>query len=165
MITMNWLPIGLNWTISFKCLEMIIVVIWSYINKTELNWIELMSVENVIVIVQTFDEIFLLGSKRISNQLPQNIQRCKWSSVLFNGIFLHFLRLKKEKKGKLTSSWQILHHCIKRPWCVWGQWDFSGPAADWCLGMNPAGFSLADFQQSAECRSEVKHFNWISFMT
>jgi len=31
----------LNWTILFKCLEMTIVVIWRYINKTELNWIEL----------------------------------------------------------------------------------------------------------------------------
>ena len=38
---MNWIPIGLNWTILFKCLEMTIVVIWRYINKTELNWIEL----------------------------------------------------------------------------------------------------------------------------
>ena len=37
---MNWIPIGLNWTILFKCLEMTIVVIWRYINKTELNWIE-----------------------------------------------------------------------------------------------------------------------------
>ena len=36
---MNWIPIGLNWTILFKCLEMTIVVIWRYINKTELNWI------------------------------------------------------------------------------------------------------------------------------
>ena len=36
---MNWIPIGLNWTILFKCLEMTIVVIWRYINKTELkNW-------------------------------------------------------------------------------------------------------------------------------
>jgi len=33
----------LNWTILFKCLEMTIVVIWRYINKTELNWIELKS--------------------------------------------------------------------------------------------------------------------------
>jgi len=41
MITINWIPIGLNWTILFKCLEMTIVVIWHYINKTELNWIEL----------------------------------------------------------------------------------------------------------------------------
>ena len=40
MIIMNWIPIGLNWTILFKCLEMTIVVIWRYINKTELNWIE-----------------------------------------------------------------------------------------------------------------------------
>ena len=39
MITMNWIPIGLNWTILFKCLEMTIVVIWRYVNK--LNWIEL----------------------------------------------------------------------------------------------------------------------------
>ena len=39
---MNWIPIGLNWTILFKCLEMTIVVIWRYINKTELNWIELL---------------------------------------------------------------------------------------------------------------------------
>ena len=39
MITMNWTPIGLNWTILFKCLEMTFVVIWRYINKTELNWI------------------------------------------------------------------------------------------------------------------------------
>ena len=38
MIIMNWIPIGLNWTILFKCLEMTIVVIWRYINKTELNW-------------------------------------------------------------------------------------------------------------------------------
>ena len=38
MITMNWIPIGLNWTILFKCLEMTIVI-WRYINKTELNWI------------------------------------------------------------------------------------------------------------------------------
>ena len=36
---MNWIPISLNWTILFKCLEMTIVVIWRYINKTELNWI------------------------------------------------------------------------------------------------------------------------------
>ena len=27
----------LNWTILFKCLEMTFVVIWRYINKTELN--------------------------------------------------------------------------------------------------------------------------------
>ena len=40
MITMNWIPIGSNWTILFKCLEMTFVVIWRYINKTELNWIE-----------------------------------------------------------------------------------------------------------------------------
>ena len=40
MITMNWTPIGLNWTILFKCLEMTFVVIWRYINKTELNWIK-----------------------------------------------------------------------------------------------------------------------------
>ena len=39
MIIMNWIPIGLNWTILFKCLEMTIVVIWRYINKTELNWV------------------------------------------------------------------------------------------------------------------------------
>ena len=41
MITMNWIPISLNWTILFKCLEMTSVVIWRYINKlnwTELNW-------------------------------------------------------------------------------------------------------------------------------
>ena len=43
MITMNWIPICLNWTILFKCLEMTIVVIWRYIYKTELNWIELLS--------------------------------------------------------------------------------------------------------------------------
>ena len=40
MITMNWIPVGLNWTILFKFLEMTFVVIWGYINKTELNWIE-----------------------------------------------------------------------------------------------------------------------------
>ena len=39
MIAMNWTPIGLNWTILFKCLEMTFLVIWRYINKTELNWI------------------------------------------------------------------------------------------------------------------------------
>ena len=33
----NIIPIGLNWTILFKCLEMTIVVIWRYINKTKLN--------------------------------------------------------------------------------------------------------------------------------
>ena len=37
MITINWTPIGLNWTILFKCFEMIFVVIWCYINKIELN--------------------------------------------------------------------------------------------------------------------------------
>ena len=37
---MNWTPIGLNWTVLSKCLEMKFVVIWRYINKTELNWIE-----------------------------------------------------------------------------------------------------------------------------
>ena len=42
----NWISLDydyneLIWTILFKCLEMTIVVIWRYINKTELNWIEL----------------------------------------------------------------------------------------------------------------------------
>jgi len=40
MITMNLTPIGLNWTILFRCLEMTFVVIWRYINKTELNLIK-----------------------------------------------------------------------------------------------------------------------------
>ena len=47
MITMNWIPIGLNWTILFKCLEMTFVVIWRYINKTELNWIEYWSFREI----------------------------------------------------------------------------------------------------------------------
>ena len=47
MITMNWIPIGLNWTILFKCLEMTIVVIWRYINK--LNWIELLTLKHVLL--------------------------------------------------------------------------------------------------------------------
>jgi len=41
MITMNWTVIALNWTVLLKCLEMTFVVIWRYINKTELNRIEL----------------------------------------------------------------------------------------------------------------------------
>ena len=36
---MTWIVIGLNWTVSLKCLEMTFVVIWLYINKTELNLI------------------------------------------------------------------------------------------------------------------------------
>ena len=37
----EFILIGLNWTILFKCLEMTIVVIWRYINKLNWNWIEL----------------------------------------------------------------------------------------------------------------------------
>jgi len=33
MITINWTLIGLNWTVSFKCLEIAFVVIKHYINK------------------------------------------------------------------------------------------------------------------------------------
>ena len=36
-ITMNWILIGLNWTVSLKCLQMTFIGIWRYINKTELN--------------------------------------------------------------------------------------------------------------------------------
>ena len=32
----NWTPVGLNWTILLKCLEMIFVVIWCHTNKTVL---------------------------------------------------------------------------------------------------------------------------------
>ena len=39
MITMSWTLIGLNWS-QLECLEMTFVVIWLYINKTELNWIQ-----------------------------------------------------------------------------------------------------------------------------
>jgi len=35
---MNWILIGLNWTVLLNCLEMTFVVIWRFINKTELNW-------------------------------------------------------------------------------------------------------------------------------
>jgi len=38
-LTMNWTPVGLNWTVLLKCLEITFVVIWCYINKTEFNWI------------------------------------------------------------------------------------------------------------------------------
>jgi len=38
MITMNWTLVGLNWTVSLKSLEMTFVVIWCYLNKTELKW-------------------------------------------------------------------------------------------------------------------------------
>jgi len=34
---MNWILIGLNWTVSLKCFEMTLVVMWHYINKIELN--------------------------------------------------------------------------------------------------------------------------------
>jgi len=47
MITINWTLIGLNWTISLKCLEMTFAVIWRDINK--LNLIELTS-----MVVQRF---------------------------------------------------------------------------------------------------------------
>jgi len=36
-ITVNWILIGLNWTVSLKCPEMTFVVIWRYVNKIELN--------------------------------------------------------------------------------------------------------------------------------
>ena len=35
--TMSWIIIGLNWTVLLESLEMTFVVIWRYINKTELN--------------------------------------------------------------------------------------------------------------------------------
>jgi len=35
------LTLSVDWTILFKCLEMTIVVIWRYMNKTELNWIDI----------------------------------------------------------------------------------------------------------------------------
>ena len=38
MITVNWTPVDLNWTVLFKCLEMTFIAIWHYINKTELNY-------------------------------------------------------------------------------------------------------------------------------
>ena len=37
MITMNMTLIGLNWTVLLKCLEKTFVVIWRFINKTELT--------------------------------------------------------------------------------------------------------------------------------
>ena len=37
MTKMNWTLIGLNWTVLLKCLKITFVVIWPYINKTELN--------------------------------------------------------------------------------------------------------------------------------
>ena len=39
---LQWIEFQLAWTGPYylKCLEMTIVVIWRYINKTELNWIE-----------------------------------------------------------------------------------------------------------------------------
>ena len=38
MIKMNWTLIALNRTVSLKCLEMTLVLIWRFINKTELNF-------------------------------------------------------------------------------------------------------------------------------
>ena len=44
-ITMNYTVIGLNWA-SLRCPEMTFVVIWRYINKTELNLTEFGELEH-----------------------------------------------------------------------------------------------------------------------
>ena len=107
MNTMNWTLIGLNWTVLLKFLEMTFVLIWRYINKTELNWINCTSMAKITA--QTLSLNYLNGDfvvwccgYKIRSLLkwfnPQ--QHYLRALILYNfgQIFMHF-------KSNLHLSW------------------------------------------------------------
>jgi len=103
---MNWIPIGLNWTILFKFLEMTIVVIWRYINKTELNLIECghLSESNHCL------QILILEDMKLSDCLPEILDllkacRLEGKERRVNRFFFSFFQ------G--TTCWGHFHSCFK----------------------------------------------------
>ena len=88
---MNWIPIGLNWTILFKCLEMTIVVIWRYINKTELNWIEL----------RFQDHIRIAEAARKMGNVTWEEHRIR--------VFADYSKLLSERRAKFNECKKLLH--------------------------------------------------------
>ena len=108
---MNWIPIGLNWTILFKCLEMTIVVIWRSINKTELNWIE--NIKNVhiagAICRRVIDGLWQVFFRQLFLAVPRD------GRIMTQTLLLLFLLVECTAHSASVPGGLIYHCVIYKP--------------------------------------------------
>ena len=96
---LQWIEFQWAWIGPYylKCLEMTIVVIWRYINKTELNWIE-------------FKQTVVSHGSDAAEQF-QALEFTKWMSVYFRTsqrcIALNVKHFKRIKNYNIPHSTQV----------------------------------------------------------
>ena len=139
MIIMNWIPIGLNWTILFKCLEMTIVVIWRYINKTELNWIESTGV--IVIHLQRRSEwrqsrikcnlavqiaVAFKKIRYVFDSVPHSKVAWFWFEKMADSMRLVLFTLSKANQIWVTYEWKKSDsRHLQLQWCEWCEIDWN----------------------------------------
>jgi len=163
----------LNWTILFKCLEMTIVVIWRYINKTELNWIELkvsvlyLKCNPVPAHVHfaSIQQSFVLRKLEEGADLAVSgrIDACSWRKYHWNlmaGWYFHFVlhRLNSENhhpiRQEVIEDWEIVFLYKSHMLSTWhALWEVNDD------------FTVKTFLQpvtghATGCPSTIRSFKW-----
>jgi len=75
LMNLIWFPIGLNLTVSLKCSEMTFVVIWHYINKTDLNWTEIHCSNAIIQQLSFVKALNVYWVKVVLNTKPTKLMK------------------------------------------------------------------------------------------